>query len=353
MPSERIQRQIDRLLDQIEAAVEQRDWERVRELAEDVLRLDPDNGDAQAFLAAAERDLPRSAERIAEDRVASPQAYTPKYLAEKILTSKAALEGERKQVTVLFADLKSSMELLADRDPEESRTLLDPVLERMMEAVHRYEGTVTQVMGDGIMAVFGAPIAHEDHALRASYAALAMQQAIREYSEEVRRSHGVEVRLRIGLNSGEVVVGAIGSDLRMDYTAVGQTTHLAARMEQLATPGSIRLTAETLRLAEGFIQVEPLGPVPVKGLTEAVEVYELKGATSGRTRFQATAAGGLSRFVGRQNELEALQGALDNASEGHGQILAVMGEAGVGKSRLFWEFTRSHRTKDWLVVESG
>jgi class 3 adenylate cyclase len=160
----------------------------------------------------------------------------PKHLAEKILTSKSALEGERKQVTVLFADLKGSMELLADRDPEEARKLLDPVLERMMEAVHRYEGTVNQVMGDGIMALFGAPLAHEDHAVRACYAALDMQAALHRYAEEIRRAHGVDVQVRVGLNSGEVVVRAIGSDLRMDYSAVGQTTHLAARMEQLARP---------------------------------------------------------------------------------------------------------------------
>src|SRR5438445_6091398 len=163
--------------------------------------------------------------------VASPQAYTPQHLAEKILTSGSALVGERKQVTVLFADLKGSMELLADRDPEEARRLLDPVLERMMEAVHRYEGTVNQVMGDGIMALFGAPVAHEDHAVRACYAALSMQQSLKAYAEEMRRAHGVNVQIRIGLNSGEVVVRAIGSDLHMDYTAVGQTTHLAARME--------------------------------------------------------------------------------------------------------------------------
>ena len=174
-------------------------------------------------------------------RFAAPDAYTPRHLAEKILTSKAALEGERKQVTVLFADLKGSMELLADRDPEEARKLLDPVLERMMEAVHRYEGTVNQVMGDGIMALFGAPLAHEDHAVRACYAALRMQEAVAQYAEGVFRSHGVPLQIRVGLNSGEVVVRAIGSDLHMDYTAVGQTTHLAARMEQMAAPGTILL----------------------------------------------------------------------------------------------------------------
>jgi class 3 adenylate cyclase len=169
-----------------------------------------------------------------QQRFTSPQAYTPKHLAERILTSKAALEGERKQVTVLFADLKGSMELLADRDPEEARKLLDPVLEYMMEAVHRFEGTVNQVMGDGIMALFGAPLAHEDHAVRACYAALRMQESVRRYAEGVRRVEGIPIQIRVGLNSGEVVVRAIGSDLRMDYTAVGQTTHLAARMEQMA-----------------------------------------------------------------------------------------------------------------------
>jgi class 3 adenylate cyclase len=179
--------------------------------------------------------------------------YTPKHLAEKIFTSKTALEGESKQVTVLFADLKGSMELVADRDPEEAHKLLDPVIERMMEAIHHYEGTVNQVMGDGIMALFGAPLAHEDHAVRACYAALRMQNAVRGYSDELRRAQGIEARIRIGINSGDVVVCSIGSDLRMDYTAVGQTTHLAPRMEQLAAPGSVRITPGTLRLAEGFV----------------------------------------------------------------------------------------------------
>ena len=283
----------------------------------------------------------------------APLTYTPPYLAEKILTSRSALEGERKQVTVLFADLKGSMELLADRDPEEARQLLDPVLERMMEAVHRYEGTVNQVMGDGIMALFGAPLAHEDHAVRACYAALRMQDAVRRYSEELRRAQGVEVQIRVGLNSGDVVVRSIGSDLRMDYTAVGQTTHLAARMEQLAAPGSIRLTAETLHLAEGFVQVTPLGPVPIKGLGEPVEVFELVGAGAARTRLEAAARRGLTRFVGRNAELEQLRDALDRAGLGHGQVVAVVGEPGVGKSRLFWELTHSHRVQGWLIVPSA
>ena len=286
-------------------------------------------------------------------RFASAQQYTPKHLAERILSSKEALEGERKQITVLFADLKGSTELIADRDPEEARKLLDPVLEKMMEAVHRYEGTVNQVMGDGIMALFGAPLALEDHAVRACYAALAMQAAIRGYSEQLRRSKGVEVQIRVGLNSGEVVVRSIGSDLRMDYTAVGQTTHLAARMEQLATPGTTRLTADTLRLAEGLVRVTALGPVPLKGLTEPVEVFELTSAGAARSRLQAAAARGLTKFVGRSAELSQMFSALERSHAGHGQVVALVGEPGVGKSRLVWEFTHSHRARDWLVLESA
>jgi class 3 adenylate cyclase len=288
-----------------------------------------------------------------QERFASPETYTPKHLAEKILTSKAALEGERKQVTVLFADLKGSMELLADRDPEEARKILDPVLERMMEAVHRYEGTVNQVMGDGIMALFGAPLAHEDHAVRACYAALRMQESVKKYADEVRRSHAAVVKIRVGLNSGEVVVRAIGSDLHMDYTAVGQTTHLAARMEQLADPGAIVITPETLALVEGYVAVKSLGKVPVKGLAEAVEVHEVTGAGPARTRLQAVTRRGLTRFVGRDAEVEQLRHAMERAAAGHGQVVAIVGEAGVGKSRLVYEFVHSHRLHGWLVLEAA
>jgi class 3 adenylate cyclase/predicted ATPase len=282
----------------------------------------------------------------------SPLRYTPGHLAEKILTSKTALEGERKQVTVLFADLKGSMELLADRDPEEARAILDPVLERMMAAVHRYEGTVNQVMGDGIMALFGAPIAHEDHAVRACYAALAMQTSVKQYATEVQRTRGVPIHIRVGLNAGEVVVRSIGSDLHMDYTAVGQTTHLAARMEQMAMPGSILVTADVLRLAEGYVQVNPLGPVPIKGLPDPAEVYEVTGAGPVRTRLQAAAVRGLTRFVGRDAELQTMHQARERAGSGHGQVVAVIGEPGVGKSRLFWEFTHAQHTRGWLILES-
>ena len=281
----------------------------------------------------------------------SPKSYTPKHLAEKILFSKSALEGERKQVTVLFADLKGSMELLADRDPEEARKLLDPVIEHMMEGVHRYEGTVNQVMGDGIMALFGAPLAHEDHAVRACYAALRMQEAVKRYADALR-SHGVLIQIRVGLNAGDVVVRAIGSDLRMDYTAVGQTTHLAARMEQLALPAQSCWPRRRCNSQRAIVQITSRGPVAVKGLSEPVEVYELVGAATVRSRLHAAAVRGLTRFVGRDSELDQLRQALERAQAGHGQVVAVVGEPGVGKSRFFWEFTHSHRMDGWLIVQS-
>jgi class 3 adenylate cyclase/tetratricopeptide (TPR) repeat protein len=289
----------------------------------------------------------------AVDEARAPLTYTPPYLAEKILTSRSALEGERKQVTVMFADLKGSMELLANRDPEDARAILDPVLTLMMDAVHRYEGTVNQVMGDGIMALFGAPIAHEDHAARACYAALAMQASVKAYAAQVQRTTGVPLQIRVGLNAGEVVVRSIGSDLHMDYTAVGQTTHLAARMEQMAMPGSILVTPEVCQLAEGYIQVKSLGPVPIKGMTAPVEVSEVTGTGPARTRLQATAARGLTRFVGRDAELHSLHQALQQAGVGRGQVVAAIGEAGVGKSRLLAEFLHAPHTEGWLVLASA
>jgi class 3 adenylate cyclase len=296
---------------------------------------------------------PAAAPSVVTPAPQAPLAYTPPYLAEKILTSRPALEGERKLVTVLFADLKDSTELIRGLDPEAAQQLLDPALHCMMAAVHRFEGTVNQVLGDGIMALFGAPLAHEDHALRACYAALAMQTAMRAYTDEVRCSRGLELRMRVGLNSGGVVVRAIGNDLHMDYSAVGETTVLAARMEQTAMPGTTRLSAATLRLVEGLVQVTALGPVPVKGLAEPVEVFELVGASTMRRRLQAAAARGLTPFVGRQHELEAVQQALAQAQAGHGQVVALVGEAGVGKSRLVYEVVHSHRTQGWRVLESA
>ena len=287
-----------------------------------------------------------------QPRLVSPDAYTPRHLAEKILMSKSALEGERKRVTVLFADLRGSLELLADRDPEDARKLLDPVLECMMEAVHRYEGTVNQVMGDGIMALFGAPLAHEDHAVRACYAALRMQESVKRYAEGVRRLHGIEPQIRVGLNSGEVVVRAIGSDLRMDYSAVGQTTHLASRMEQMAEPGSILATADTVTLVEGYIEAVSLGPLSVRGMQTLVDAYVVTGTGATRGAMEVAAARGLTSFVGREGELALLDSAMRSAAGGRGQLVGVVGEPGVGKSRLFHELTRAERMPGWRIVKT-
>jgi class 3 adenylate cyclase/tetratricopeptide (TPR) repeat protein len=307
------------------------------------------NPPGNSYCSACGRALDRTA---APARTQEPHDYTPKYLAERILRGREAIEGERKQVTVLFADLRGSLEILAARDPEDARQILDPVLERMMEAVHRFEGTVNQVMGDGIMALFGAPLAHEDHAVRACYAALRMQESIETLSEELRQAHGLSVRIRVGVNSGEVVVRSVGSDLRMDYTAVGQSTHLAARMEQLAAPGQTLLTEYTLRLAEGFVSAKSLGPVPIKGLVAPVTIYELTGPGPIRSKLQLAAARGLSRFVGRNVELADLIAAAKQARSGRGQVVALVGEPGVGKSRLVREFTAGQLSEDWRILEA-
>jgi class 3 adenylate cyclase/tetratricopeptide (TPR) repeat protein len=313
----------------------------------------PECAEPTGFFASGPPSLPDRQEIVGQPPFGSPESYTPKHLARKILNSRSALEGERKQVTVLFADLKGSMELLAERDPEEARKLLDPVIEHMMEAVHHYEGTVNQVMGDGIMALFGAPLAHEDHAVRACYAALRMQERVKRHAEGIFHAHGANLQIRVGLNSGEVVVRAISSDLHMDYTAIGRTTHLAARMEQLASPGSVLLTPSTLGLVEGFVTVKPLGMVPIKGLADPLEVHEVTGVGPARTRFQAVARRGLTRFVGRDAELEQLRRAQQLAGDGRGQVVALVAEAGVGKSRLVYELTHSHSQERWLVLECG
>jgi class 3 adenylate cyclase/tetratricopeptide (TPR) repeat protein len=274
-----------------------------------------------------------------QEAARDPLSYTPKHLAEKILTSRSALEGERKTITALFADIKGSMELLEDLDPEEARHVIDPALQLMMDAVHRYEGYVAQSTGDGIFALFGAPIAHEDHARRACYAALKMQEDMRHYAEQVRREKGVNLQARVGLNTGEVVLRSIRTDdLHTDYVPIGHSTSLAARMESLATPGSVVVSENTHKLIEGYFQLKALGEAKVKGVSDPVPIYEVTGVGPLRTRMEVAVQRGLVRFVGRQDEMEQLRRAWESAKAGHGQIVAVMGEAGVGKSRLFYEF---------------
>ena len=275
----------------------------------------------------------------------SPAAYTPRHLAERIRAEQAALtarsltDGERKTVTALFADLKGSTALIEGLDPEEARALIDPALQLMMDAVHRYEGYVAQALGDGIFALFGAPIAHEDHPQRALYAALRMQDEMRRYSNEVRLTHGVPLAMRVGVNTGEVVMRSIHKDdLRADYVPVGHATNLAARMEQMATPGSIVITENTKKLIEHYFELNMLGAAAIKGVEAPLNVYEVVGVGPLRTRLHVATRRGLSRFIGRQTELQQLQTAFDQANAGHGQIVGVTGEPGLGKSRLFYEF---------------
>lgn len=282
-------------------------------------------------------------------REAAPQPDAFGHVAD---VSPSALEGEHKQITVLFADVQGSMELIADRDPEEARNVLDPVLERMMDAVQHYGGTTSSLRGDGIFALFGAPLAHEDHGIRACYAALRMQEAVRRYAQEIERTHGVPIQIRVGLNSGDALVSVIGNEVRRGYTAVGHTVHLAARMEQAAMPGSILITGATLRLAEGYVQAKALGKLHVKGLSGEVEAFEVTGAQTVHTRLQVAATRGLTHFVGRDAEIHQLATAWQRAATGRGQIVAIVGDPGVGKSRLIYEFERSLTQEPWIILES-
>jgi predicted ATPase/class 3 adenylate cyclase len=287
-----------------------------------------------------------------------PITYTPRHLAERILAEQQALEargapdGERKTITALFADIKGSMDLLEGLDPEDARQLIDPALTLMMEAVHRYEGYVAQSLGDGIFALFGAPIAHEDHAQRALYAALRMQNEMRRYADRVRLQRGVPLQMRVGLNTGEVVVRSIRTDdLHTDYVPIGHVTSLAARLQSLADPGSIVVSESTFRLTDGFFAFHALGAAQIKGVSEPVPVYEVVGVGPLRTRLQVAARRGLGRFVGRQRELELLQQAWEQAKRGQGQIVAAVGEPGVGKSRLCYEF-KLLAQREGLVLET-
>jgi class 3 adenylate cyclase/tetratricopeptide (TPR) repeat protein len=273
-------------------------------------------------------------------RFTSPQSYTPKHLAEKILTSRTALEGERKQVTVLFADVSGFTSIAERLDPEEVHQLMNRAFELILGEVHRYEGTINQFLGDGVMALFGAPIAHEDHAQRAVHAALGMQRVLQGYGAELQRTRGITFRVRMGLNTGPVVVGSIGDNLRMDYTAVGDTTNLAARMLNLAEPGQVVLAEDTHKAVSGYFVTRPLGERAIKGKAEPVSAYEVVRARGLRTRLEVGAERGLTPFVGREPELSFLQERWAEARARRGQVVCLMGEAGIGKSRLLLEFQR-------------
>ena len=268
------------------------------------------------------------------------RVYTPRHLVERVLNSRAALIGERKRVTVLFVDIKGSTRLAEQAGAETWHLILDRYFTLLSAAVHRYEGTVNQYTGDGIMALFGAPLAHEDHAVRACFAALEMQRQVRLYADELRLSSGLNLSIRAGLNTGEVIVGAIGDDLRMDYTAQGLTVNLAARMEQICEPGRIYATRNTAALAEGYFRLRDLGEMAVAGMDLPMRVYEVEGEGTIKTRLERGLARGAARFVGREAERLRLRAALDEARAGRGQVVAVVGEAGIGKSRLCHEFAQ-------------
>jgi class 3 adenylate cyclase/ribosomal protein L40E len=280
-----------------------------------------------------------------------PQSYTPKFLADKILTSRSAIEGERKLVTVLFADVANYTSMAERLDPEKVHQIMDGCFKVLMNEIHKYEGTINQFTGDGVMALFGAPVAHEDHAQRASHAALSIQRAIREYGAKIEKDFGVEFMMRIGLNSGPVIVGSIGDDLRMDYTAVGDTTNLAARMESVASPGTIFVSGATHRLVKDFFELKSMGKVEVKGKKESQKAFELMKAGEVETRIEAAAAKGLTRFVGRKNPMATIMEASEKAQLGSGQVVGIVGEAGVGKSRILLELKNLLPQNEYTYLE--
>ena len=270
-----------------------------------------------------------------------PHSYTPKFLADKILSNRRLIEGERKLVTVLFADVANYTAMSEKLDPEEVRQIVDGCFRILMDEIHKWEGTITQFTGDGLMAIFGAPIAHEDHAQRACYTALSIQKAMGQYGEKVRKERGLEFKMRIGLNSGPVVVGSIGDDLRMDYTAIGDTTNLAARVEQAAKPGEIWMSRETRNITRGYFKEESVGEIPLKGKAQPQHLYRLiSDLPDMRTRFAVGLAKGVTDLVGRKPEMEALRLAYERVKGGEAKVVDVVGEAGVGKSRLVYEFQR-------------
>jgi class 3 adenylate cyclase/tetratricopeptide (TPR) repeat protein len=313
-------------------------------------QCETENPPADKFCGDCGHDLRKPKETKPLDYT-QPHSYTPKHLADKILNSRSSIEGERKLVTILFADVANSTAMFENLDPETVHEIMDGCFRLMMDEIHRYEGTINQFRGDGVMALFGAPIAHEDHAQRACHAALAVQKSLAPYCESLKTRYGIDFKMRIGLNSGPVVVGSIGDDLRMDYTAQGDTANLAARMESSAQPGGVLVSNHIYRQAKEFFEFEPLGEIQVKGKEEPVEAYRLIKPTEVETRIAASAAKGLTRFVGRGHEMETVKAAFDKVQSGEGQVVGIVGEAGVGKSRLLLEFRNTLPKGEYTYFE--
>jgi class 3 adenylate cyclase len=301
------------------------------------------------FCGKCAASLSRESETAHDESVAAKPVATERIAAKG---TPPALDGERKTVTALFADIKGSTELMEDLDPEEARAIIDPALKLMIDAAHRYDGHVVQSTGDGIFALFGAPVAHEDHPQRALYAALRMQEELERYSAKVVADGGSPIQGRVGVNTGEVVVRSIQTGAgQTEYMPIGHTTNLASRMQTAAPVGSIAVSENTRKRCEGYFILKPLGATRVKGVSEPVNVYEVTGFGPLRTRLQRSAGRGLTKFVGREREMEALQHAAEQARSGQGQIVAAMAEPGVGKSRLYFEFMAKNQS-DWMVLET-
>jgi len=308
------------------------------------------NRPSSNFCDACGHDLGESKDAPPLD-YSEPHSYTPKYLADKILTTRSSIEGERKLVTVLFVDVSDFTSISEQLDPEEVHQMMDGCFKILMDEIHRHEGTINQFTGDGVMALFGAPVAYEDHARRACQSALNIQKAMGRFGQTVNQTYDMEFKLRVGLNSGTVVVGAIGDDLRMDYTAVGDTTNLAARMESTAAPGTVLVSENTFKLARDFFEFESLGKAVVKGKAKPQEVYRLIKPGPIATRVEASLAKGWTKFVGRQKEISTLTGAFDKVRAGSGQVVGTVGEAGVGKSRLLIELSNVISKEEYTYLE--
>lgn len=280
-----------------------------------------------------------------------PRSYTPKHLDEKNLNTRLTMESERKLVTVLLAEVANFINLSEKLEPEEVHKIIEGYQRLLMDDIHKYEGTVSEVTRHGGMGFFGAPLAHEDHALRACYAALAIQKDLTEYSEKVKKDYGKEIKIRLGLNSGPVIVGFIGNDLHMVYTSIGDTISLASLMEGLATPGSALVSINTQRLVKDYFDLKPVGPLKVKDNQESQEAFELLKAREVKTRIEAAIASGLTKFMGRKKDMEALEGILEKARSGFGQVVGIVGEAGVGKSRLILEMRKMLPEEEYLYLE--